>query len=72
MCQHYSIQFGIILETYLVFRVRKEFLAKAVAMLLVPLFGQELLNLVSSLKKLVAVAPDGIGGVCHLDSGRIP
>lgn len=36
-------------------------------MLLVPLVGQELLNLVTALDKVIAITPDGVGGVSHLD-----
>ena len=55
------------ISTYFVIGECKELLAQSVFMLLVPLVGQELLNLVTALDKLVAVTPDGIGSVGHLD-----
>lgn len=53
-------------EGDLVLRESKQLLPQPVSSLHGPLLGQELLDRVSALEELVAVAPDGVWGVCEL------
>lgn len=50
----------------------EQLLAQAISLLLVPLLGEEFPNGIATDEKLVAVAPDRVGRVRHLDDIRIP
>lgn len=50
----------------------KELLPQAIAVLFSPLLGQEVDDLVAAVDELVAVPPDGVWGVSHLNRLRVP
>lgn len=56
----------------LVVREGKQLLSQSVPVFLGPLLGQELDNLIPTSDELVAVSPDGIRSVGHLDKLGIP
>ena len=59
------------LGTHLIVCKGKQFLSQSIALLSLPLLGQELDNLFSAAQEAVAVPPDGVGRVSELDAVRI-
>jgi hypothetical protein len=58
--------------TYLVICEGEQLLPQPVAMLSLPLLGQEGHDLFGTFDELVSVSPDRVRGVCTLDDVRIP